>query len=485
MKKINFLAILLGTIVSAQTSFTLVKDINPGASNSAPSNFAVYNNKMYFSATYSLSGSASGTELWESDGTSAGTTLVADISPGTSSSSPTNLYVFGNKLFFTASVPVNGTNTSGVMMSYDSSGELKTVSTTVKFPTTYITSNDKLYFKATNSTVTPTAQRLYTLDDSMQPSLLDDNVTVMFLGNVGQQVIANGQYKTAANPTWYQLFKLNGTSLELLQTINPNATAYPQNFYYSPALGKTFFSANGGNGVELWVTDGTSEGTMQVKDINTTNTTAGSSPANFTECNGKVYFSATDGSLSGTELWVTDGTAEGTRMMKDIIPGSSGSSPDKLTVLNNKLYFLVNANGGSKQMWTSDGTDEGTKMLAALPTAFGLAVYNNNLYAAARLDSSDQIGVELYKVNLPTETLHAENIASPKISLYPNPTHGEVRLTNVQSGVFELLDISGRIIKTGKFQDSKINLNSKAGSYLLKISSDDKKVNTSSKIIIQ
>ena len=486
MRKINFLAILLGGLLSAQTTFTLIRDIYPGLNNSAPSNFMVFNNKMYFSATYGQTGSATGTELWETDGTEAGTKIVADINPGAPSSSPTNLYTFGNKLYFTAALPVNGVSSSGVLMSYDSVEGLKTVSTTAKFATTFLTSNNKLYFKATNSTMSPNTQRIYTLDDSLQPVMVDDNVTVMFLGNVGQQIIANGQYKTATNPSWYQLFSLNGNTLDILKTINSAATAYPQNFYYSPALGKSFFSANGGNGPELWMSDGTADGTVQVKDINTTTATAGSSATNFTEYNGKVYFTASDGATSGSELWVTDGTEQGTKMVKDIVPGSTSSFPDKLTVFKNKLYFLLNNTGNLRQLWESDGTEEGTKVLSTLPAAFGLAVYNDNLYASARVDAADQIGVELYKVNLPNETLAVTTASSSKLNVYPNPSKGEIKISNVNSGSFELFDTTGRLIKAGKFDNnSKINLNSKAGNYILKVTSDDKKMNASTKVIVQ
>ncbi|MCD9855174.1 T9SS type A sorting domain-containing protein [Epilithonimonas sp. JDS] len=485
MIKINFLAILLGGLLSAQTTFTLVKDINPGQSNSAPSNFMVFNNKMYFSATYSPTGSVTGTELWESDGTEAGTRIVADISPGLSSSSPTNLYNFGGRLYFIAALPVNGTNTSGVLMSYNNDEGLKTVSTTAKFASNFLISNNKLYFKATNSTVTPNTQRLYTLDDSLQPVIVDDNVNVMFVGNVGQQIIANGQYKTATNPTWYQLFSMNTNTLDLLKTINPSGTAYPQNFYYSPALGKSFFSANGGNGQELWMSDGTVTGTIEVKDINTATATAGSGVANFTEYNGKIYFSASDGATSGAELWVTDGTEQGTKMLKDILPGSTGSFPEKLVVFKNKLYFLLNNSGGVRQLWESDGTESGTKLLSSLPAAFGLAMYNDNLYVSARVNASDQIGVELYKVNLPDETLAINNISTSKVNVYPNPSKGAIIISNMTSGTFELLDTTGRLIKAGNFENSKVDLNSKAGNYILKVTSKDKKTHASNKVIIQ
>jgi len=39
-----------------------------------------------------------------------------------------------------------------------------------------------------------------------------------------------------------------------------------------------------------------------------------------------LVFSADDGN-SGRELWTTDGTAEGTRLLADLWPGGGGSSP--------------------------------------------------------------------------------------------------------------------------------------------------------------
>ena len=55
----------------------------------------LYHDKLYFFATTS----AAGAELWTTDGTAAGTTLVADLFPGNSSNS-TFLAVSGDKLYF-------------------------------------------------------------------------------------------------------------------------------------------------------------------------------------------------------------------------------------------------------------------------------------------------------------------------------------------------------------------------------------------------
>ncbi len=61
-------------------------------------------NRVFFSARDGLHG----WELWESDGTAAGTRLVRDLNPGPFSSSPQNFVVSGSNLFFAADDGVTG-----------------------------------------------------------------------------------------------------------------------------------------------------------------------------------------------------------------------------------------------------------------------------------------------------------------------------------------------------------------------------------------
>ena len=80
---------------------------------------------------------------------------------------------------------------------------------------------------------------------------------------------------------------------------------------------------DGTRGSELWVTDGTAAGTTIVKDIRTG--TYGSSPNGLTNSGGTLFFSANDGT-TGFELWKSDGTAVGTTQVKDIRSGAQAQA---------------------------------------------------------------------------------------------------------------------------------------------------------------
>ena len=73
----------------------------------------------------------------------------------------------------------------------------------------------------------------------------------------------------------------------------------------------------------------------------------------------------------GRELWRTDGTAAGTVIVKDVMPGNGSSYPDQMTAMNDILYF-VDADGvtGTEQsgaeLWRSDGTTAGTYVVKDL-----------------------------------------------------------------------------------------------------------------------
>ena len=79
----------------------LVKDIYPGSGNSF-ARFSVNLTNVGGTLFFTANDGVNGTELWKSDGTAAGTVLVKDINPGSSSSYPRYLTNVGGTLFFTA-----------------------------------------------------------------------------------------------------------------------------------------------------------------------------------------------------------------------------------------------------------------------------------------------------------------------------------------------------------------------------------------------
>lgn len=148
-------------------------------------------------------------------------------------------------------------------------------------------------------------------------------------------------------------------NLVTVMDINPNGDSDPQNLF--PHEGNLLFTANdGSNGRELWITDGTLGGTRLVKDINPG--FGDSNPADFVAMNGLVYFSAFT-QAAGTELWVTDGTAEGTEIVYDAWPGISSGYVDYLINLDGTLYFAANDGLNGQEPWSSDGTSLNTTMI--------------------------------------------------------------------------------------------------------------------------
>ena len=106
-----------------------------------------------------------------------------------------------------------------------------------------------------------------------------------------------------------------------------------------------FTADDGESGAELWVSDGTAEGTRLVRDIWPGE--PGSDPADFAPAgDGRALFSAIDGAR-GRELWTTDGTAEGTASVADFVPGPAGSNPTVAVLLDDDAYVVTDRPDGS------------------------------------------------------------------------------------------------------------------------------------------
>lgn len=319
-------------------------DIAPGATPSYPERMENINGTLFFVAN----DGASGPELWKSDGTPAGTALVRDIRAGAAGSWPTNFTNLNGTLYFTANDGVSGEEL------WKSDG---TVAGTVRVT--------DINPGSASSTVISTR------------GLANLNGTLFFAADDGIHGI--------------ELWKSDGTAAgtSLVKDIFPGTSksnsSAPSGL--TNVNGTLFFSANTNTaGRELWKSDGTANGTVQIKDINPG--PSNSDPNNFTALNGTLYFVVYEPTY-GQELWKTDGTASGTMIAADIRPGSAGSGVQPPTVFNGQLFFLADDGVHGREPWRSNGTAAGSALVgdlfpgASSSDASSFAVHDGHLYFGA------------------------------------------------------------------------------------------------------
>jgi ELWxxDGT repeat protein len=91
---------------------------------------------------------------------------------------------------------------------------------------------------------------------------------------------------------------------------------------------------------------------------------AGSRPHEMLAVGDRLFFTATD-LEHGTELWVSDSTPDGTRLVIDLRPGFESSTPHRLLAYDGDLYFFASVD--SLTLWVTDGTSAGTRSVLANP----------------------------------------------------------------------------------------------------------------------
>lgn len=152
-----------------------------------------------------------------------------------------------------------------------------------------------------------------------------------------------------------ELWKSDGTlsGTVMVKNINPTGDSGLSNTYMNLiSVGNSlfFFATDGVNGRELWKSDGSSAGTVMVKNINTSGDGVfDAGPSHIIGLNGILYFIADDG-VHGVELWKSDGTEAGTVMVMDINT-SGNSDPRDLTPVGNTLYFVADDGINGTELW--------------------------------------------------------------------------------------------------------------------------------------
>ncbi|MEJ1237355.1 ELWxxDGT repeat protein [Chryseolinea sp. T2] len=343
----------------------LVKDINPGLSNSRPEFITRLNDYIIFNAT----GTSNGQELWRSDGTAEGTQLIKDISPGIVSSMPTNMVNAGGTVYFSAVTPETGrelwksdgtaTGTSMIKDVRSGSGSSMTFATS-----TLIGVGNIVFFLADDGMH---GQELWKSDGTDEGTVLVRDLAPGILSTTfGSFIAVNTTLYFSANVAGagQELWKTDGTEsgTVMVKDIWTSGSSMPGRFINFN--GTLYFSARDGNGIELWKTDGTTAGTVMVKDISAG---TGSSFSGIKNNEGMVavgdyfYFAASD--MNIPQLWRSDGTSAGTMMVKNI-NASSDPSISNLIAVGNTLFFSAAGEGtgstSNTELWISDGTADGT-----------------------------------------------------------------------------------------------------------------------------
>jgi len=229
------------------------------------------------------------------------------------------------------------------------------------------------------------------------PGAVSSNPNHLFVGKGGLYFFAtdaNGIQK------FMRLATVGGT-VQALASLSPPAPSFPGRFggcqQTTPVVlnGKIYFSAaDGSSGQELWTTDGTVAGTHRVADINPG--TADAFPCYLAVLGSRIYFAATG--PSGTELWSSDGSTVGTVPVADIAPGPVDSNPFNLVAFKGRLYFSATDGLKGSQVWSTDGTAAGTTTLAHITSdpssfAFPVGVLPNALLIEAEVIQTQPLGV--------------------------------------------------------------------------------------------
>ncbi len=368
----------------------LVKDINPRLSGSDPANFVTLHGIAYFRAN----DGEHGFELWRSDGTTAGTTLVIDLNPGLPNGFPDSITSVNGKLYFNgfdnpeflgSEVWKSDGSATGTILLADTFPSLQGGGTFGPQLPGYFTALDRetVVFTAldpeggiepweTDGTPQGT-RRIIDLHPGQQDSIpigLTRLRDVIYFG-ADDSSIPGGGGTTIFDR---ELFRTDGTAEGTYRVKDINPGPYPStptDFIKYRHL--VFFRADDGiHGAELWRTDGTGSGTTLVADLNPGPT--GSLPeypmvAHFRAADGAqekslLVFDADDGT-HGFELFRSDGTERGTNLIKDINP-SGDSFPLGETNFAGRVYFSADDGVHGNELWVTDGTNEGTRLLADL-----------------------------------------------------------------------------------------------------------------------
>ncbi|MEM7282004.1 MAG: hypothetical protein AAF438_10295 [Pseudomonadota bacterium] len=482
---------------------TMVIDLDGAVTSSRPESLIYHNGLIFF-----IADGGEGVELWKSDGTAAGTEIVKDINPGAGDGirrfqaafdwqKPPVLLPVGNLLYFAADDGQNGTELwksdgteAGTEMVADIFGGPDHGFAVDDTPRMAAVGNTLFFFARSSTTV---GVELWKSDGTEAGTMIVEELNTVpndsvfpNNGDVDRILAATSThfFFRGFDGTDFGLYVSDGTSqgTSRLVTAAPSGVSSP-NFLDSLTVWKDrlFFRANtDGNGGEIWVSDGTPGGTQILKEIRAGNFSGAHTGTEMVASGDYLYFRATRPDDNDLELWRTDGSEKGTILIRDINTSTStGSRPHEMVDVNGVLYFAATDTFQGIELFRSDGTLNGTYLVDDLDegsdgsspvelTRLGRGVvyqFNNQ---------DDNVGAELHKtccdsvikqqiVNLGD----TDNDGSPELASFrvDDAERLEVRvhdsITGQQSAVMSFLNqdwIESELLKIELGQESAIGV---------------------------
>lgn len=474
----------------------LAKDINTGSGTSFQKFRAVFNDKLYLTAQTP----ALGVELWQTDDIEGAILAAGDPCLGLCSGASGESFVeYNGKLYFRIESDAFGSelwSTDGDPMNAAILKDIRP-GTASGYPTSLIVFNGKMYFSADSTAI---GAELWVSDGTAGGThLLKDINTNPFQGSeIDIPVVGTNAFYFWAKDNLSagaEIWKSDGTAAGTVQLkeIGPGSASGQPPFV--PLTNSTWLGDNllftaddGVTGAELWMTDGSESGTQLLMDINIGS--VGSNLYFFTSWNGKAYFRAktVDG---GNELWVSDGTLGGTQMLKDINPGA-GDALNPFTIPNfithnDKLYFTANNGIVGYELWVTDGTADGTKLVydldpgtpGSVPSSF--RIMGDFLYFFANTQAT---GTELWKFPLLTSSTTQPN-NHLDLRLYPTISTEGIFYFDYQGEASETLevrvfDVMGReVYQSKQTTDKPLHIQQlPSGTYFVRMASASGKFKT-------
>ncbi len=417
---------------------TLVKDLFTGPeSSNGEDNYEMYSNGSYL--LFAANTTANGLELWKSDGTASGTVLLKDIYAGADSSKPHLFHALNNIVLFVAKTAADGSEVWKTDGTPGGTNLVKNINTgpasstelelfpgfSFALTSTFHTFNNRAYFVASDGT--STGQVWGTDGTAANTTLLSDIVpeapfsTILLADaiNLPSRFIFPVSDGTSRSELWRSDGTADGTYLiESFSPPTPGQSPFiciaysfvnnsiVQNLFQ----GDKFFvmAGNTAFGDEMWVSDGTEEGTNVLKDINPGPASGVDLSTNFSYVytNSDFFFSGSDG-VHGNELWRTNGTTAGTTMVQDIYLNAGNSEPELTFVNNSKVIF--SATDGDNPNFTDLFVVNGS--FTPLPvTLTNFSVIKRNDDALLQWQTQHEINTSSFIIQRSTDALRFENI---------------------------------------------------------------------------